>query len=146
MVLQYHQHADSLPEREALAFLTPKSKLKSVVEVEKEEAEKEKAEKKKAEHKRYKAKKKAEAAAKREAEKKAEEVAEEVPEEAAEAREPPKSQAELQAEEDARLGDRRIQLQIARQERLDKAASLVRSGKDLSGVSEERVFSGGRKT
>ena len=138
MVLQYHQQADSLPERELLASLTPKSK--SVSEVEKEDAEKEKAEKKKAEHKRYKAKKKAEATAKRQAEKEiAEEAAEEVPEEVAEAL----RQAELQAEEDARLGDRRMKSQIARQERLEWAASLVRrSGKDLS---KERVFNEGRR-
>ena len=112
--------------------------------MEKEKAEKEKAEKKKAEHKRYKAKKKAEAAAKREVEKEAaneveeeaaNEVTEEVAEEEAEASEPLKSPAELQAEEDARLGDRRMKLQVARQERSEKATSLVHAKqRNMGGV------------
>ena len=128
MALQYHQHTDSLPERELLAHLTPVPKPKSIAEVEREQAEKEKAEKKKAEHKRYKAKKKAEAAAKRQAEEEgAEGSAEEVAEEVAEDPEPPKSQAELQAEEDASLGDRRLEQQAKRQEQEDRLASLVNS-------------------
>ena len=145
MVLLYLQHANLLPERELLVLLTKGPKRKSVSEVEKEKAEreeKEKAEKKKAEHKRYKAKKKAEAAAKREAEK---EAAEEVTDKVAEAPESSKSQAELQAEEDARLGDRRIQLQAKRQEQEDKLASLVIAKKGSSSGSKERVFNEGRK-
>ena len=120
-----------LPDIAGLGLLpTPKP----VSEVDKDKAEKEKAEKKKAEHKRYKAKKKAEAAAKREA---ANEVAEEVAEEAAEDLEPPKSQAELQAEEDASLGDRRIQLQAKRQEQEDQVASLVNARRGVVGVKEK---------
>ena len=149
MVLLYHQHADSLPERELLALLTKAQKPKSVSEVEKEKAEKEKTEKKKAEHKRYKAKKKAEAAAKRKAEKEAaEEAAEQAAEEEAEVPESSISQAELQAEEDARLGEKRIRLQIARQERLDEVASLVNAKMDSSrafDLAKERVLSEGRK-
>ena len=138
MGIQYHQQTDSLPERELLASLTLRPKPKSNSEVEKERAEREKAEKKRAEHKRYKAKKKAEAAAKREAEEEAANgVAEEVAEEA-EASEPPKSQAELQAEEDARLGDRRIQLQARRQEQEDRLTSLVNAKqRNLVGVKEK---------
>ena len=100
--------AHSLPEPEVFDFPgpVPKPKLDP------------KAEKRKAEHKRYKAKKKAEAAAKRQVEK---EVAEEV----AEASEPPKSMAELQAEEDANLGEKRMKLQAERQEKAEKAATLL---------------------
>ena len=137
--VQYHQHTHSLPEIARLGLLPLP---KSVSEVEKEKAETQKAEKKKAEHKRYKAKKKAEAAAKREVEKEAaNEVAEEVAE-VAEAPEPLKSQAELQAEEDARLGDRRIQLQAKRQEQEDQVASLVNARRSCGGY-QKRVFNAG---
>ena len=137
MVLLYHQHTDSLPERELFDRLTQRQKLKSVAE----------AEKKKAEHKRYKAKKKAEAAARRQAEKEAaNEVEEEVAEEAAEASEPPKSQAELQAEEDTRLGDRRLEQQAKRQEQEDRLASLVNAKQgSIVGVRGDGFKEGRRK-
>ena len=98
------------PEKFDFPCTIPKPKSKSDAEI---KAEKINAEKKKAEHKRYKAKKRAEAAAKRRLKK--EEV---------EAPEPPKTLAQIQAEEDASLGDRRLKLQAKRQEQQDKAASL----------------------
>ena len=109
-VLLHHHHTYSLPEPEVVDAPDPAPDPEAVL----------KAEKKKAEHKRYKAKKKAEAAAKRQAEK-------EAAEEEAEASEPSKSQAELQAEEDARLGEKRMKQQAAREERLEKVASLINS-------------------
>ena len=118
----------SLPEPEVFDFpgITPKPSSKSEAEIkaekkaEKKKAEKKKAEKKKAEHRRYKAKKKAEAAAKRRLKEEEEkEVAEEV-----EALEPPITLAQIQAEEDRRLGVRRLEQQAKRQEQQDKAASL----------------------
>ncbi|KAM0804816.1 hypothetical protein BDR22DRAFT_554041 [Usnea florida] len=137
----YIQHGvlvldSSVAEEFARLGLLPTPKPVSEADIDK--AEKEKAEKKKAEHKRYKAKKKAEAAAKREVEKEAaNEVEEEVAEEAAEDPELPKSQAELQAEEDARLGDRRIQLQAKRQEQEDELASLVNARRGVVRVKEK---------
>ena len=115
----------SLPEPEVFDFprVIPKASSKSEAEIKSEK----KAEKKKAEHRRYKAKKKAEAAARRCLKEVEEEVAEEV-----EAPEPPKTLAQTQAEEDARLGDRRLEQQAKRQEQQDKAASmrgLVRSSR-----------------
>ena len=123
--LQSSKHPDvstqptrSLPEPEVFDFprITPKASSKSEAEI---KAEK-KADKKKAEHRRYKAKKKAEAAAKRRIKEEEEkEVAEEV-----EAPELPKTFAQIQVEDDARLGNRRLEQQAKRQEQQDRAASL----------------------
>ena len=119
--LQTSEHSDistqpartrSLPEPEVFEFPCAIPKPRSDAEV--------KAERKKAEHKRYKAKKKAEAAAKRGLK---EEEEKEVPEEV-EALEPPKTLAQSQAEEDMRLGDWRLKQQAKRQEQQDRAASL----------------------
>ena len=96
--------AYSLPEPEKFDFFGPVPKPREIS----------KAEKKKAEHKRYKAKKKEEAKLKRRMEK-----------EVVEAAETPEALSQCQAEEDANLGDKRMRLQAARQERLEKVASVL---------------------